>query len=87
MSEKTPEPDIVIGKQWRGQQHVPITTPAAVEADLAIQRSYNKPDAISIDAYFARLGVRDPVRIAGMKAYTAVRHATFEDWNNIFTTY
>ena len=76
-----------LGKQYRGQKHAPIKTADDVRAEAIAQAPYSKPGAIPLDAYFARRGVRDPVMIAGMKAYTKVRHATYEDWNVIFANY
>ena len=81
------EPPVVVGKQWRGQRHSPITTPEQLAARADEQKKYNKPGAIGIRAYFAIKGVRDPVMIAGMEAYTHVRNATVEDWDTIFANY
>jgi hypothetical protein len=81
--ESAPE----LGKQWRGQRFAPIQTSAGLQAIADVQREYDKPDAVSIDVYFAQRKVRDPVVIAGMMAYTVVRKATIEDWNTIFVNY
>lgn len=77
----------VLGKQWRGQSTVPVRTAEDLAADQLVQKEYAKPDAISLDTYLSMRGVRDPAFLAGMKAYTVVRHATVEDWQKIFATY
>ena len=84
---KLPGMSDVVGKQWRGQKHVPVTTPESLAADAEVQSKYSSPDAISLESFCARSGVRDPVMVAGMKAYTVVRQATYEDWITIFANY
>ena len=76
-----------LGKQWRGQRFAPIMTSAQLAEIGEVQKKYNKPDAVSIEVYFAHKKVRDPVSQAGMLAYTVVRKATIEDWNTIFANY
>lgn len=76
-----------LGKQYKGQQFVPILTPEDVKADNDLQAQYNHPDAIGIDAYCAIRGVRDPVMQAAMKAHTKVRKATKEVWDQLFKTF
>lgn len=77
----------VLGKQWRGQHFAPIHTEASLQSIADEQLPYKKDGAIPLAAYLAHKGIRDPVRVAGMRAYTVVREATIEDWNTIFVNY
>lgn len=76
-----------IGKQWKTQPHAVIATPEDLEAQRAEQEPYNKPDAVTLDVFCVMRGIRDPVRIAAMRAYTAITKATVSDWTDIFKTF
>lgn len=79
--------DSKLGKKFRGQTFVPVKTEDDVRADIALQKDFKTSDAVSIDVFFARRGVRDPVSRAGMLAYTKVRTASMDAWTKIFETY
>lgn len=79
--------DPPIGKIYRGQQHAPLLTPEMAEEINAVQREYDHPDAMPVEAYFSLRGIKEPARVAGMLAYTKVRRATVYDWDLIFRSY
>lgn len=91
VTEPTPAPPAApptpVGKQWRGQRHFAITTPEQAQLAADTQKKYNKPGAISLEAYLAQIGIRDVVVVAARKAHTTVRFATVEDWTTIFANY
>lgn len=77
--------EVKLGKTYRGQAFVPVKTSGEAAAERAEARPYEtKPGAIKLDAYFGLRKVRDPVMQASMRAYTKIRVATPEDFDEIF---
>lgn len=76
-----------IGKSYRGQVFVPIRTVESVEDDERLRARYDSPDAIPIQTWFKIRGHNDPVKQAGMLAFTRVRRAEPGEWDRIFATY
>ena len=76
-----------LGKSWKGQTFVPVKTVEGVQADADAQKAYDKPGAITIEAYFAMKGQRNPVHQAMMRTYTNIKRATVEDWDTIFASF
>lgn len=76
-----------VGKQWEGQKFAPTTTPEQLQADLALQASFNDPDAMSLSVYIVICGVSDPVMRSAMEGHTNVRKATKDAWDKIFKTF
>ena len=83
MTDNSPKP----GKTYKGQRFVPLRSEEAAREEAAAQVPFNKPGAVSLEVYFAMKGLRNPVEHAGMRAYTAVRRATPQDWDAIFAAY
>lgn len=80
--------DSPTGKKFPGQKFPLVKT----SEDLAVETAAQEPlasmeGAITIETYFAMAGVRDPVFQAGMRAYTKVRKAPFDEFKKIFATY
>lgn len=80
MSEK-------VGKSYKGQKFAPITTEEEIRAVQQVQEPFNKEGAVPLEVWFSMHEVRDPVKQAAMRAYTKVRRATPDDWDNIFKTF
>lgn len=76
--------DDKLGKQYRGQQFVPVKTPEQVAEDQAIQAEYSGDGAIALEVYFSMRGIVNPVMQASMRAFTRVQKATPADWDEIF---
>lgn len=76
---------VAIGRTFRGETSPPITTPEAVAAAQArgAERA-SKPGAIAVQVYFVVKGIHNPILQASMLAYTDVRTATTEDFDEIF---
>ena len=85
-SDKPASPE-TSGKKFAGQRFYSTSTPTARANSAAEQAKYNKPNACSLNAYFATHGISDPVLRAMMEAFTPVRRATMDDWNKIFETF
>jgi hypothetical protein len=79
--------DVKIGKSYRRQKFMPVRTPESVAADAALHAKFADPDAMPLSAYFVRRGITDPVKQAGMAAYTRLRAATLSAWDSIFASY
>ena len=75
------------GKKWAGQKHVTTRTAADVVDERSLQAKYAHPNAVTLDGYFTRKGVRDPVKRAAMMAYTKVRRATVAAFDEIFAKF
>lgn len=75
----------VMGRTYRGETSPPITTPGAAAEVRAKQDAHaKKPDAVSIQVYFVNKGIDNPIVQASMLAYTDVRIAPIEDFDEIF---
>jgi hypothetical protein len=76
---------LLVGRTYRGEGAPPITTPDAVAELHAMQAPFSaKPGAMSIQVYFITKGIDNPILQASMAAYTKVRIATVEDFDEIF---
>lgn len=76
---------IGIGRTYRGEAAVPITTSAAVAAAMTARVALgSKPGAVPIHVYFVGRGIDNPILQASMLAYTDVRIAPPEDFDEIF---
>ncbi len=81
--EKVP-PDAV-GRVYSGEVSPPITTPEAVASLQATRAKYaGKPGAVSIQVYFAVNRIDNVILQASMLAYTEIRMALPEDFDEIF---
>lgn len=78
------KPTAAVGRTHRGEVSPPITTPAAVVELQAKRAAYAKPGAVDINVYFAHKGIQNPILRASMAAYTEIRTATVEDFDEIF---
>ena len=74
-----------LGKQYPGQLNVPIKTEEMASAESAAQDT--SEGTITMDVYFMRSGIRNPVMQAAMQAFTLTRSATLEAWIAIFKTF
>lgn len=75
-----------IGRVYSGEVSPPITTPRAIAASQALGAPYaEKAGAVAIHVYFVARGVSNPILQASMLAYTEVRVATNEDFDEIFS--
>ncbi len=85
MSQDDEAPAEQVGRVYSGELSPPITTPRAV-GDLMAERApfAGKPGAVSIHVYFAVRHVDNPILQASMLAYTRIRDATLDDFDEIF---
>lgn len=73
-----------LGRTFRGESSPPVTTPEAVAAARAATAEHaGKPGAVGVNVYFAVRGV-GPIAQASMLAYTSVRFAPPEVFDQIF---
>jgi hypothetical protein len=74
-----------LGRTFRGEVSPPITTAEAVASarDRGAAMAA-KPGAVTIQVYFVAKGFDNPILQASMLAYTDVRTATHEDFDEIF---
>jgi hypothetical protein len=80
-----PAPAVPVGRTFRGETSVPITTPEAiVEAQELAAASSGKTGAVSLQVYFVARGIHNPILQASMLAYTQARVAPPEDFDEIF---
>ena len=79
------EDDDKIGKQFPGQQFVPVITAreAAEQAKKQAAASAS-PDAIGFAAYCSLRGIRDQVTIAALRSRTALKNASPAEWDSLF---
>lgn len=74
-----------IGRTYRAEVGVPITTPSAVAARAAARATHaGKPGAVDVLVYFVSRGIDNPILQASMLAYTEVRVAPPEVFDEIF---
>lgn len=76
-----------LGKQYKGQKHYPVTTVEAEAERRQEQAPFDKPDAVTIEVWFAHRKHRDLVKQAMMRAYTKIKTATLSDWDTIFANF
>lgn len=74
-----------VGRTYRGELAPPITTPETVAArlDSAFEHAV-KPGAVSIQVYFVTRGIDSVILQASMLAYTEIRTAPVEVFDEIF---
>lgn len=76
---------VPLGRTFRGEASPPITTPEAVAAAQARSAAHAvKPGAVALQVYFVARGISNPILQASMLAYTDVRIAPVEDFDEIF---
>jgi hypothetical protein len=78
---------IRLGKKFRGEKFVTIKTAEMAAADAKLQKKYADPHAVTLIAYFVHKQIRNPVQQAGMTAYTRVRRATVQAFDEIFAKF
>lgn len=76
-----------VGRQFPGQQHYAVTLPEEETKRIELQTKYDVEGAVAIDVYFAVRNIKDPVMKASMLAYTTVRRATMDSWDELFATH
>lgn len=75
----------MVGRMYRGEAAPPVTTPEAIKSAQAAHATYaGKPNAVPIHVYFVGRGIDNPILQASMLAYTDVRVAPPEDFDEIF---
>lgn len=75
-----------LGRTYRDEGSAPIRTPSMVSAVQAKRAEYErKPNAVGIQVYFVARGINNPIEQASMLAYTDIRTAPVEDFDEIFT--
>lgn len=87
MDEDAPTPSVRLGKKFKGEKFVTVTTSEMVEADTKLQQQYAAPNAVTLTAYFVHKQIRNPVQQASMAAYTRVRRATVQAFDEIFAKF
>jgi hypothetical protein len=78
-----PEDD-KLGKLGKWDEFPAVKTPATAAKETAAQAAYAKPEAVPLEVYFVVRNIRDPVARAARAAFTTIRLATLEDWDEIF---
>lgn len=74
-----------VGRTYHGEMSPPITTAEAVAKTQARRAEYaGSPEAIPIHVYFVVKGHQNPILQASMLAYTDIRVATVEAFDEIF---
>ena len=83
------KPDqIVLGKKFPGEKFSTIVSVDAIAEQQAADAPYvDAENTMLLDVYLANHRINDPVRIAMMKAFTKVRKATVEAFDEIFSTF
>lgn len=74
-----------VGRSYSGEASPPITTPEA-QAEIAARREpySRKSGAVPLHVYMVARGIDSPIQQASMFAYTDIRTATHEDFDQIF---
>jgi hypothetical protein len=85
MSIKKDEP--VLGKKWAGEKFPTVKSAADVVASQELQKEYVHENAVPLSVYFTKRRINDPVKQAMMFAFTKVRKATIEAFDEIFETF
>lgn len=74
-----------VGRTYRNELASPITTPEIVAARLDRASEHAaKPGAVSIQVYFVTRGIDNIILQASMLAYTEIRTAPIEVFDDIF---
>jgi hypothetical protein len=76
-----------VGRKWAGEPFPTVKTAEQVAAERVAQEPYNTPDAVDLITYFSIRRISDPVKRAGMAAYTTIRNASVAAFDDIFSTY
>jgi hypothetical protein len=77
-----------VGRAYPGEVAPPITTPEAVaKAQVKASVYAKKQDAVAIHVYFVARQIDNLILQASMLAYTDVRVATVEDFDEIFAAH
>lgn len=75
------------GKKWKTEKFVTTKTAEDVLAQQELNKQYEDPNAVPLSVWFTTRGVRDHVKQKMMEAYTGVRRATLEAFDEIFKTF
>jgi hypothetical protein len=85
LTTKRTDPAPPLGRTFKGETSPPITTPEAVAAGQARAAEHaGKAGAVALEVYFVARGHSNPILQASMRAFTDVRAATLEDFDEIF---
>ena len=72
------------GKRFSGDHFYAIKTEADAKVEAELHEKYGKKeDALDLQNYLHRIGKSDPVHTAAVLAFTKVKRATVEDWEEI----
>lgn len=75
----------LVGRVYHGEVSPPVTTPEAVAARLDRAADLAKSDgAVNINVYFVVRGIDNQILQASMLAYTEIRVATIQVFDEIF---
>lgn len=83
-SKKQDTEDVVLGKKFPGEKFSTVRSAEEIAATNEENKKYDVENAVPIDAYFMKRRITDPVKKAMMEAYTKVRKATVEAFDEIF---
>jgi hypothetical protein len=77
-------PDDKLGKTDKRDEFPIVKTPETAAKESAAQSAFNQPGAVPLEVYFAVRQIKDPAARAARAAFTPVRLATIEAWDEIF---
>ena len=78
---------VILGKKWAGEKFSTVRSAEAVAAIHKLQAEYDVEGAVPIEAWFNARNQREPTMIAAMLAYTSIRKATHDAFDEIFATF
>lgn len=75
---------VVLGKKWAGEKFSTVVSVEELAETHKLQAFYDTENAVPIEAWFIARGHRDHTMQASMRAYTKIRKATHEAFDDIF---
>ncbi len=79
--------EVILGKKFQSEKFSTIRSAADVEEDQKLQEKYKHEHAQPLHVYFQIRGHTDHTLQAMMSAYTKVRSATLEAFDDIFHSF
>jgi len=76
--------EVILGKKFQGETFVTVKSAAQVEEVAKLHETYAHEHAVPIEAYFSIRGHNEPHMRSMLLAYTQVRKATVEAFDDIF---
>jgi len=86
-TKKQDTEEVILGKKFAGEKFPTVKSAEDVAAERELQKQFEHENAVPLSVYFTIRRITDPVKQAMMEAYTKVRKATLEAFDEIFETF